>query len=175
MGTHHYDVNIEPKSFEETNYPDDYFDVVTLWNVLEEIREPMETLREIKRIIAQGGVLFIRTPNALFHLLAYQVKHILSYIGWGRLIPKEAYTFHTYNFSNRSLRKLLERTQFTIVSCVNSIPTLGDPYETAVGERRIVVFKRIIYYIAWMLYYLSFKRITLAPSIEVIARKSKRR
>jgi len=57
----------------------------------------------------------------------------------------------------------------------NSILSSGDPYETAVGERGVEVSKKVTYYIAWILYYLSLKRTTLAPSIEVIARKPKKR
>lgn len=50
--------------FEHARYPDASFDAVTLWDVLEHFHDPLTSLRELRRIIKPGGVVFIRTPNA---------------------------------------------------------------------------------------------------------------
>ena len=44
-------------------YPRNYFDVVTLRNVIEHTYRFMPLLSQIKGILKKGGVLFIRTPN----------------------------------------------------------------------------------------------------------------
>lgn len=47
----------------EAQYPNAFFDVVTLWNVLEHLHYPLLTLREIARIIKPSGLLVISIPN----------------------------------------------------------------------------------------------------------------
>jgi len=40
------------------------FDVITLWDVLEHIRRPMEFLNDLVDYLDQGGLIYISTPNA---------------------------------------------------------------------------------------------------------------
>jgi 2-polyprenyl-3-methyl-5-hydroxy-6-metoxy-1,4-benzoquinol methylase len=49
---------------EDMNYPDHYFDVVTLWDVLEHIPDPGRTLDIIHRILKPDGILIGTLPNA---------------------------------------------------------------------------------------------------------------
>lgn len=39
------------------------FDVITMWQSLEHVHEPMEVLREAHRLLAPGGKLIVATPN----------------------------------------------------------------------------------------------------------------
>lgn len=50
-------------TLEEAAYPDNHFDVVTLWDVLEHLHDPAATLREIHRILKDDGIVVIRVPN----------------------------------------------------------------------------------------------------------------
>jgi SAM-dependent methyltransferase len=45
-------------------YPERSFDVVTLWNVLEHLYSPLDTLSEIRRLLKEDGVLVLSVPNA---------------------------------------------------------------------------------------------------------------
>ena len=45
-------------------YPTASIDVATLWDVLEHVHQPLEDLRELRRIIRPDGAVFIRVPNA---------------------------------------------------------------------------------------------------------------
>lgn len=47
----------------DANYPNDFFDVVTLWDVLEHISDPLSVIRETRRILKPGGVLIMCTPD----------------------------------------------------------------------------------------------------------------
>jgi 2-polyprenyl-3-methyl-5-hydroxy-6-metoxy-1,4-benzoquinol methylase len=45
-------------------FPDDFFDVVTLWHVLEHVPDPLAQLAEIRRILKPEGLLVVEVPNA---------------------------------------------------------------------------------------------------------------
>jgi len=45
-------------------YPSSYFDVVTLWDVLEHTQDPSRVLKEIQRILKPEGFIFLSLPNA---------------------------------------------------------------------------------------------------------------
>lgn len=43
-------------------FPDASFDVVTIWAVIEHVRDPRQALLEIRRVLRPGGLLFCDTP-----------------------------------------------------------------------------------------------------------------
>jgi len=47
----------------DAHYPDDFFDMVTIWDVLEHVHDPTSTLSEIRRILKPDGQAVIRVPN----------------------------------------------------------------------------------------------------------------
>lgn len=49
---------------EEQNFPDACFDALTLFEVIEHLREPMPLLVECLRILKPGGILLVSTANA---------------------------------------------------------------------------------------------------------------
>jgi SAM-dependent methyltransferase len=51
-------------TLEQAGFADEFFDVVTLWDVLEHLHDPAGSLREIHRILKPDGLLVIRVPNA---------------------------------------------------------------------------------------------------------------
>lgn len=53
-----------PGFVQDAHYPDNHFDVVTLFEVIEHLLEPAEVMREIQRILKPGGLLLIGTANA---------------------------------------------------------------------------------------------------------------
>jgi SAM-dependent methyltransferase len=47
----------------DSDYPDQFFDVVTLWDVLEHVAQPNSSLREIYRILRENGLLVLKVPD----------------------------------------------------------------------------------------------------------------
>ena len=42
---------------------ENYFDVVTMWDVIEHLRDPIHTMKEMYRVLAPGGYVFIQVPS----------------------------------------------------------------------------------------------------------------
>lgn len=87
-------------------FPADYFDVVTLWHVLEHVRAPSAYLREIARILKPGGVVIIEVPDAG---------------SWQARVFKERWLLceaprHLYFFDEVHLRELLSRNHLDVVA-----------------------------------------------------------
>jgi 2-polyprenyl-3-methyl-5-hydroxy-6-metoxy-1,4-benzoquinol methylase len=92
-------------------YPPGSFDVVTLWDVIEHVPDPFATLVLIRHILAPGGRLFLKTPNAdgLYPRLSLRLAHRLGF--WGHAEPPG----HLYQFSVATLSRLAERAGYAVV------------------------------------------------------------
>jgi len=56
-------LDVEATAFTERQFPEDHFDVVTLWQVLEHVPHPLVFLKEAYRVLRPGGVLVTSTPD----------------------------------------------------------------------------------------------------------------
>jgi 2-polyprenyl-3-methyl-5-hydroxy-6-metoxy-1,4-benzoquinol methylase len=93
------------------------FDVVTLLNVLEHLREPARTLVEIReRFLHEGGVLVVDVPNEFNDFQT--VANDLHSLGQWWIHPPA----HLNYFSPTSLRRLLERCGYRVVHAEASFP-----------------------------------------------------
>ncbi len=48
---------------DENGFAPHSFDLITLWQVLEHLPEPLKTLKKLTRLLKKGGILAISTPN----------------------------------------------------------------------------------------------------------------
>ena len=55
-----------------TPFPDNHFDVVTSFQVIEHIKDVERYLRELHRVLKPGGTIIITTPNKEYRLLPFQ-------------------------------------------------------------------------------------------------------
>jgi ubiquinone/menaquinone biosynthesis C-methylase UbiE len=58
-----FGLDVETGLLEEAHFPENYFDVVTLWQVLEHLSQPLIVLEEAYRVLKPGGVLVVSTPD----------------------------------------------------------------------------------------------------------------
>lgn len=65
--SHGYPTRTE--TLEQCAFDDATFDGIFVWNTFEQIDDPAALLREARRVIRPGGVLVIRTPNALVYAI----------------------------------------------------------------------------------------------------------
>ncbi len=99
---------IKREAIEHCNFSDASFDVVILGAVLEHLYSPNETIREIARILRQGGALFVDVPNE--EGLYFRVGNLYQKLRRRDWVVNTAPTFspfHLFGFGPRSLRALL--------------------------------------------------------------------
>lgn len=93
----------------DAHYPDSFFDVVTMWNVLEHLHHPQATLFEISRIIRKKGTLVISLPNPD----CIEAKIFGRY--WAGLDAPR----HLYIYSRHTLQRALALAGFVVREIVS--------------------------------------------------------
>jgi len=166
-----FGIEIKNKDLKEALFPDAYFDVVTLWNVLDHLLDPLDTLKEIYRILKPEGILVIRVPNVSFHLFIHGMFSLLpAGIKSGKL--RDPSIIINYGFSKSTISGLLEAAGFRKIKVYNSPLSHGDPYKLfKISERLTSTVKGIVYLISKFIFYLSAKKYLAGSSILVSARK----
>jgi len=92
------------------------FDIVTMFNVLEHLADPVKALKQIKKILKPKGILVVDVPNEFNDFqLAGRDTHNLK--NWWIAPPN-----HLNYFSKDSLVKLLESLSFSVKICESSFP-----------------------------------------------------
>ena len=86
---------------EDLALPSGSYDVITLYDVVEHLTDPIATLREVYRLLAPGGVLHMVTPN----VGGLQAR--LLGAKWYHYKPGE----HIYLFSPKTAREVVERAR----------------------------------------------------------------
>jgi len=145
-------LNVFTGDLMETKFPDEYFDVVTMWSVIESLRDPYSTLIEVKRILKKNGLIVISTAN---------INSIVARfygINWEKWGPEG----DLYCFSPETLKKMLEVTGFKIVK----ITTHGDITQNK-RIRRFPGYR----YINWLI----AKKLGLGDTMTVFALKTRQK
>jgi len=98
------DLDVRHGTIETAGFPAESFDVVTMWDVVEHLSDPLAELRRIHRLLRPNGVLALGTMNvdALFPRLA------------GRRWPWYM-QMHLVYFSRRTLHNMLAKAGFRVV------------------------------------------------------------
>ncbi len=151
------------------DFPPNFFDVISMWDVLDHLQDPLGELIEIGRILKQKGLLIIRVRNMAFHVLMNKLFKN-SLLG----IIKKPTIFHLYGFNNKNINVILEKANLSKLKIRNSKLTSGDPYSQmkfleGCGTNFI---KRIYYAFSQLISFLSSKSLLISPSIIIYAEKN---
>jgi len=103
--------------------PNESFDLITLWHVLEHIPNPIETLENLYNRLNQQGLLVVAVPN----FKALDAQHYSSY--WaGYDLPR-----HLWHFSTPGLGALLQQIGFQPIA---QYPLFFDAFYVALLSER---------------------------------------
>lgn len=153
--------------------PERAFDVVTLWNVLDFVADPVAEARAAHRVLAASGVLVVRVGNVAFHATLYRLSRLIRW--WprlGALLARQCFPGEVA-FGARALRETLTRAGFESVEIANSRPVSGDPYRTLAGrgDRALQAVKAAVHALAALAAAASGGRALLGPSLWATAIK----
>lgn len=107
-------ITLRQGSFPEASPPDERFDVITMWDLLEHVPAPLEVLTAARRRLRPGGLLLVFTINSesLFNR-AGDLAAKLSGLRWMQPLELLYDRRHCYYFTPASLRALLSRAGFS--------------------------------------------------------------
>ena len=118
----------------DMQFNDGSFDVITMWDVIEHLPDPLAELREVRRVLRQDGCLLINTPNeaSLLKLLAW-LGYRLSLGRFEYPIRKLYHQYHLLYFTPLTLRRLFERAGLDVLklkgTCIPTAKARGTPLE----------------------------------------------
>ena len=109
-------LNIFTGELLDAKFPNEHFDVVTLWAVIEHLHNPLGILTEINRILRRDGLLIFNTQN----IESAEAKIFKN--KWYHLDTPR----HLYDFSPDTLKQMLTKTSFNILEMnVHSKPNMS--------------------------------------------------
>lgn len=159
-------------SFDEADLPRDAFDAITLFNVLDQLPDPLQTVRKVHALLRPGGVLLARVPNGAVH---HRLKALLDRFdglteryGLSDLTP-----FHLYQFTPATLGALYRKAGFAAVRLDNAPVSRGDPSGRSRGAALLAlsVLKRSGAAAAWIVKAVSAGALLVGSSLDGYAFK----
>ena len=100
----HLGLNVKQGNLFDANYPDSFFDIITLHNVLEHTHNPQNIIAELRRILKEDGIVVIQVPNTECTQFKLFKKR------WTAVdVPRDL-----YYFNGRLLKKILAKENIVI-------------------------------------------------------------
>lgn len=128
-------IDVRTGTLDALEAPDHSFDVITMWDVIEHVPEPRETLRQVRRLLRPGGIVAINTPDA--DSLWARVMGMR----WHLIVPPE----HLHLFGSGSLRRLLSDTDFEclLTSKIGKTFTVQYVFHTLAHWQKLSIWKAL--------------------------------
>ncbi len=142
-----YSVPVFMGTLHEAEYPSGYFDVVTLYHVIEHVDNPARYLSETHRILRDGGLLVVACPNVESYI--FNLTYLLVKGKRFQLFSTQDKEIHLYHFSPKTLKMVLKKSGFSLSVLGSDDPSI-DPR------------KRIVEWLARGIYNLTGKNWTMA-------------
>ncbi|MBU4561235.1 methyltransferase domain-containing protein [bacterium] len=108
-------LNVREGSLEKAGFSNDYFDVITMFYVLEHLPNPLKVLKEVRRVLKKDGLLVVRTPQSI------SAERFLKFFGVRRNLFHPP--MHLYDFSTEILREFLLKAGFKRIKTIIGKPT----------------------------------------------------
>ena len=138
----------------DAGFPENFFDVVTMWHVLEHTRDPLAHLQVCRRMLKLGGLLVVAVPNA--DDLLFQWAYMLLRLRRTKYFTPGDRELHLFQFSKQTLEAMLLKAGFT------QMRYNLDTGHTVYSDRILDFFASAIY---------AVFRINLGLAFEILATK----
>jgi SAM-dependent methyltransferase len=114
--------NIHPAPAEKLPFPDGFFDVVLLHEVIEHVEDDRQAIREAHRVIKRGGRVVIFAPNRLYpletHGIFWRGKYHFGNIPLVNYLPdslRQRLCPHVRTYTGGNIRRLFEGLDVEII------------------------------------------------------------
>ena len=116
-GRNRLNLKILQGTFEDFEFDDEYFDVVTMWDVIEHISDPKLTLSLLNKKLKKGGILYLTTFNfdSIFRKLFGSKYWFFEQM-------------HIYYFTPRTIRRMLEECNYKVIKIGLNLRTMSPEY-----------------------------------------------
>ncbi|MBI2611396.1 methyltransferase domain-containing protein [Candidatus Gottesmanbacteria bacterium] len=105
-----FNLNVIQESFYAYNFKNSKFSIITMYDSLEHVRNPKETIKKVNKLLSDDGYLILQTPNI------DSIMYLLTKSKWVWLLLP----FHFYHFTSASISKILSESGFRIVKIYTS-------------------------------------------------------
>lgn len=100
-----FDIQIYPGPVENVEIDNNSIDICTMWQVIEHLKDPMQTLGKIRTLLKNEGVLILETRN---------------YKGFDARVLKEKWNgwslpYHLWHFDPHSFSRMIEKSGYKII------------------------------------------------------------
>jgi len=99
------EINLKTGTLNSDDFPDNFFDAVSLFHVFEHLAEPKEILETICKIVKPGGIAVFSFPN----IASFQARFFKG--KWLHLDPPR----HLFFFDPKDFMKIMEEKGFKVV------------------------------------------------------------
>jgi 2-polyprenyl-3-methyl-5-hydroxy-6-metoxy-1,4-benzoquinol methylase len=149
-------------SLKEVALLDRQFEMITLWNVLDQMNNAAEALQIFYRKLRPGGLLLLRLFNLTPRLVLFNLGSMFKI----SFLVKNFGLFHDTVFTAATITKLLRQNGYCHIKASNSY-LAGDVKGYHAGKNVL----NLIWGATEMVRIVAFNKILLAPSLLVVARK----
>lgn len=104
-GIERYGLDIFQGTLEAAAFADNSFDAITLWDVLEHVYHPVDTLKECRRVLAPDGIIAFSVP-----VLDSLGGRVFGKYWVGYEVPR-----HLHVFSRETIHKVLAAAGLTVI------------------------------------------------------------
>lgn len=165
-------LDIKTRKLEEAGFGDNSFDVVTMWEIIEHLYSPLDTLKHVKRVLKEDGLLSLSVPNmgSLAFSILKEDWSDFSYLGR-----------HFSFFTPRTMRRLLDKAGFKVVKVstegigkqriIQALTQIKTSNPKRLGDRAYWLKIISLPYLPWKLIYHLTCRLEKGHVLKVIARK----
>jgi 2-polyprenyl-3-methyl-5-hydroxy-6-metoxy-1,4-benzoquinol methylase len=121
-----FNLSVQSVPVTEARFPDQAFDVITMWEVVEHLPSPVDALRHLSRFLRPGGMIVLGTPNVASYMATIQGKR------WRNWEPPA----HLLYFSPATMSRLIDRCNLKMIDHESAIPY--EKYFRGIGLYRLI-------------------------------------
>jgi 2-polyprenyl-3-methyl-5-hydroxy-6-metoxy-1,4-benzoquinol methylase len=100
----HFNIDIKNGILEQFSYPENHFDVISMWDVIEHVFSPSEEIKRMIALLKPGGILILNTPDESSMLTKLAGRRWWFYL-----------SVHLFYFSPKTLGMILKKSGLEIV------------------------------------------------------------